>query len=55
VIYDDSTEVYRSEFRCRKCRSRLKLTNIHRLKRTICPACGKKTFQIDNRHTVLWD
>ena len=55
VVYDDSTEVYRSEYRCSKCRSRLKLTNIHRLKKTICPACGKRTFHIDTKNVNLWD
>ena len=33
VVYNDESVVHKSEFRCNVCRSRLKLTNIHRLKK----------------------
>lgn len=55
VIFNESGKiVHKSEFRCSACRSRLKLTNIHRLKKAICPNCGKKTFRIDHSHPHLW-
>lgn len=55
TVYDDGKPVHKSEFRCSRCRSRLKLTNIHRLKKAVCAACGKNTFRFDPRKMVLWD
>ena len=55
VVYNDETVVHKSEFRCNECRSRLKLTNIHRLKKAICPKCKKRTFEMDRHNIVLWD
>lgn len=55
VVYKDESVVHKSEFRCNECRTRLKLTNIHRLKKAICPRCHKRTFQMDHLNTVLWD
>ena len=55
VIYKDDVVVHKSSFRCNECKSRLKLTNIHRLKKAICPSCHKKTFQINHAHQQLWD
>jgi hypothetical protein len=55
VVYNNGKVVHKSRFRCNKCRSRLKLTNIHRLKNAICPECNKKTFQINHTHKQLWD
>jgi DNA-directed RNA polymerase subunit RPC12/RpoP len=55
VVFNDEKIVHKSEFRCNHCRSRLKLTNIHRLKKAICPACKKRTFQMDNTNNELWD
>ena len=55
VVYQDDKVVHKSRFRCNKCKSRLKLTNIHRLKKAFCPNCHKKTFQINNAHQLLWD
>lgn len=55
VVFNDEKVVHRSEFRCNICHCRLKLTNIHRLKKATCPKCGKKTFQIDHLENVLWD
>ena len=46
--------LHKSEFRCLRCRSRLKLTNIHRLKRAICPSCRSDSFHLDRRQMVLW-
>lgn len=54
VVYKDEMVVHKSRFRCNKCRTRLKLTNIHRLKKAICPKCHKKTFQINHTHQHLW-
>jgi DNA-directed RNA polymerase subunit RPC12/RpoP len=55
TVYDEGMPEHKSEFRCSRCRSRLKLTNIHRLKKAVCPACGKNTFRFDPRKMVLWD
>ena len=55
VVFDDNNVVHKSEFRCSKCSSRLKLTNIHRLKKAICPKCNKRTFRLSHTHTVLWE
>jgi len=55
VVFNENEEVvHKSEFRCSHCRSRLKLTNIHRLKTATCPKCGKKTFRIDHSQHHLW-
>jgi len=55
VVYKNEKVVHKSSFRCSGCRTRLKLTNIHRLKKATCPKCHKKTFQIDKSHLHLWD
>lgn len=55
TVFNDETVVHKSEFRCGHCRSRLKLTNIHRLKKAICPACKKRTFQMSHISSELWD
>jgi uncharacterized paraquat-inducible protein A len=47
--------MHKSEFRCPACRSRLKLTNIHRLKKAICPKCHKRTFHREHSTHILWD
>ena len=55
TVFKDNKMVHKSEFRCRECRSRLKLTNIHRLKRAKCPNCRKRTFYLDPLRHGLWD
>ena len=55
TVTDNGKVVHKSEFRCSSCRARLKLTNIHRLKKAVCPVCGKNTFRIDPIKLVLWD
>ena len=55
IVFNDEKVVHRSDFRCNECRTRLKLTNIHRLKKATCPKCHKITFQIDHKHHHLWD
>jgi Zn finger protein HypA/HybF involved in hydrogenase expression len=55
VVYQDEKVVHKSEFRCNECRLRLKLTNIHRLKKAICPNCHKRTFKMNHHNIVLWD
>ncbi len=46
--------LHKSEFRCLQCRTRLKLTNIHRLKGAVCPSCRSESFHIDKRQMILW-
>jgi ssDNA-binding Zn-finger/Zn-ribbon topoisomerase 1 len=54
IVFNDEKVVHKSEFRCNECRSRLKLTNIHRLKKAICPKCNKRTFQLNHSTQLLW-
>ncbi|MFW6289818.1 MAG: hypothetical protein ACOC0R_02530 [Mariniphaga sp.] len=53
-VLKDGKALHKSEFRCLKCKSRLKLTNIHRLKKAACPSCRNHTFRINRRQLVLW-
>ena len=55
VVYKDDSVIHKSKFRCNNCKSRLKLTNIHRLKNAICPQCHQKTFKINRTKIQLWD
>ncbi|MDX8337975.1 LIM domain-containing protein [Draconibacterium sp. IB214405] len=55
TVYENEKVIHKSEFRCKDCRSRLKLTNIHRLKKAICPRCKKRTFHRDTVQHQLWD
>jgi DNA-directed RNA polymerase subunit RPC12/RpoP len=55
TVTDNGKALHKSEFRCNRCRARLKLTNIHRLKSAVCPACKNPTFHIDQRKMILWD
>ncbi len=45
TIYDGEALLHINRFKCTLCRTRLKLTNIHRLKTATCPACGKPKFR----------
>lgn len=55
TVFKGEKVVHKSQFRCKDCKSRLKLTNIHRLKKAICPKCHKRTFQRDHSQHELWD
>jgi len=55
TVYNNEVVVHKSQFRCKDCKSRLKLTNIHRLKKAICPKCHKRTFHRDSSNHELWD
>jgi len=55
TVFNDEKVVHKSEFRCRICRSRLKLTNIHRLKEATCPKCHNHKFHLDHLQHSLWD
>lgn len=55
TVYNKEKVVHKSEFRCRDCRTRLKLTNIHRLKKATCPKCHKYLFQLENTSHSLWN
>ncbi|PIF05885.1 MAG: hypothetical protein CSA36_04315 [Draconibacterium sp.] len=54
AVFEADKVVHKSDFRCSRCRSRLKLTNIHRLKRANCPKCQKRTFHLQQMN-LLWD
>jgi len=55
VVYNNETVVHRSEYRCSTCKSRLKRTNIHRIKLAVCPKCGKRTFRMGRDNKIEWD
>ena len=55
TVFDGDKMIHKSEFRCPTCRSRLKLTNIHRLKKAICPKCKKRSFRRAFSSVLLWD
>ena len=55
IASSDGRILHKSEFRCTQCRARLKLTNIHRLKKAVCPSCKNFTFRLDQRRMALWD
>lgn len=55
VVYNNGEIVHKSSFRCNECGARLKLTNIHRLKKAFCPKCRQRTFHINREHQQLWD
>jgi len=55
VVFDHEKEIHKTSFRCNLCRTRLKLTNIHRLKKAKCPKCFKNKFQINHTIQQLWD
>lgn len=53
-VFSKGKIIHRSEFRCVRCRSRLKLTNIHRLKKAVCPRCNRYSFRISRKQLFLW-
>jgi len=55
VLHENGKIYHKSEFRCNSCGGRLKLTNIHRLKKAVCSKCKKFSFSLDQRKMVLWD
>jgi len=54
-IYEGDKVFHKSRFRCTRCNSRLKLTNIHRLKKARCPGCNHLSFKRDATPHHLWD
>jgi peptide subunit release factor 1 (eRF1) len=54
IVYEEDKIYHRSRFRCSACNSRLKLTNIHRLKQARCPVCKSLTFKRDSSPHHLW-
>jgi DNA-directed RNA polymerase subunit RPC12/RpoP len=54
TVFNAESIVHKSEFRCSNCKSRLKLTNIHRLKNATCPACHQNTFKMLPSPPQLW-
>jgi DNA-directed RNA polymerase subunit RPC12/RpoP len=53
-IYADDKLLHVNLFKCSRCRRRLRLTNINRLKTAVCPGCLKSTFQRQKPLDVLW-
>lgn len=55
TVFNDENVVHKSEFRCRDCRTRLKRTNIHRLKKAACPVCHNHSFHLNHFNQRLWN
>jgi DNA-directed RNA polymerase subunit RPC12/RpoP len=54
-LTEGEKSLHLNRFKCTKCRSRLRLTNIHRLKKATCPVCGKPGYRRQNLHDRLWE
>lgn len=54
VVMSGEKPIHKSRFRCAECHTRLKRTNIHRLKTATCPKCRKKTFKRAAGPAGLW-
>jgi len=46
--------LHTNRFKCTHCHGRIKLTNIHRLKKATCPVCGKQDFRRISADNSLW-
>jgi hypothetical protein len=55
TLTEGETSLHINRFKCTKCRSRLRLTNIHRLKKATCPSCGKSGYRRQDLHDKLWE
>jgi methionyl-tRNA synthetase len=55
AVHNKGKCIHKSDFRCKECNSRLKRTNIHRLKSAVCPVCHHKEFHINRFNKSLWD
>lgn len=53
-MVSEGLKLHSSRFRCTDCLTKLKLTNIHRLKKATCPVCGKNTFSRGSFRSTLW-
>lgn len=53
-MYSDDLLLHRNIFKCSRCRRRLKLTNINRLKIASCPVCLRATFRRQKIRDHLW-
>lgn len=55
TLTENDLSLHTNRFKCSRCRAGLKLTNIHRLKKAVCPACRKPGFRRENLNNLLWD
>lgn len=53
-IYSGEQILHRNLFKCSRCRRRLKLTNINRLRMATCPACSRNSFKRQKIRDHLW-
>jgi len=54
-LTEGTHSLHTNRFKCTHCRSRLRLTNIHRLKKATCPVCGKAGYKRLDLHDRLWE
>ena len=52
IMYDGK-KLFETEFKCPKCKNKLKTINHERVVKYPCPECGKTTLEIKDR--ILWD
>jgi uncharacterized CHY-type Zn-finger protein len=53
-IFDGDNLLHNNVFKCSRCKRRLKLTNINRLKLAVCPVCMKNSFRRQKVKDSLW-
>ncbi len=53
-MVSDDMVLHVNEFKCTRCRRRLKPTNINRLRRAVCPVCLKPSFLRQKENDLLW-
>jgi len=53
-LYAGDIMLHHNVFKCSRCRRRLKLTNINRLKTATCPGCLRPSFKRQKIRAGLW-
>lgn len=54
AVWNGDHLLHQTQFKCANCNTRLKHTNIHRVKFAICPKCKSKLFE-KSKALMLWN
>lgn len=54
AVWNGDQLLHQTQFKCANCNTRLKHTNIHRVKFAICPKCKSKQFE-KSKALMLWN